>query len=395
MKIGYFINRFPYENYFDRAEYLRLYCLRGSENVAYHLATNMALRGHKISIFTTSINSKASIEKYENMDIYRHPTNFRIMNRNISFNLLLKPAKYQVDLIHAHLSNSPNDFGITKYIKRKNIPLVVTYHGDPERNMGGIIYKIGVFFYAKYVLDKVLSRSDIIISPSKYYIDESRFLGKYRDKIVVIPNGININNFDIQYSKEQCRGKLGLPIDRNIILFVGSLSPYKGPDVLIRAMPEIIKKAPNIKLVFVGEGVMRDELEMLSKKLGVEKNVKFTGFVEEDFKPLYYRAADVFCLPSVMKSEVFPIVLLEASASGLPAVVSDLDTFKCIIEDGYNGIVTRRSDENNLADAIIYLLENENVREKMGKNAKDVEEYSWDKIAYETEKVYEMVMNNE
>jgi glycosyltransferase involved in cell wall biosynthesis len=137
---------------------------------------------------------------------------------------------------------------------------------------------------------------------------------------------------------------------------------------------------------------MRVELEMLSRRLGVERNVKFAGFVEENLKPFYYRAADVFVLPSVMKTEVFPLVFLEASASGLPIVVSDLDTFKCIIEDGYNGIVTKRGDENNLADAIIYLLENEEVREKMGENAKKkVDDYSWERIAEETEKVYEEV----
>ena len=87
--------------------------------------------------------------------------------------------------------------------------------------------------------------------------------------------------------------------------------------------------------------------------------------------------------------EVFPIVFLEASAAGLPMVVSDLDTFKCIIEDGYNGIVTKRGAENNLADALIYLLGNVDVREKMGMNArKKVEDYSWEKIAEETEHLY-------
>ena len=125
------------------------------------------------------------------------------------------------------------------------------------------------------------------------------------------------------------------------------------------------------------------------KKTGVEKNVKFTGFIEEALKPLYYKAADIFCLPSVMKSEVFPIVLLEASAASLPMIVSDLDTFKCIIENGYNGLFTKREDEKDLADAVIYLLENKDIREKLGKNArKKVEDYSWERIAEETEKVY-------
>ena len=395
MKIGYFINRFPYKNHFNDTKYLRQYWLAGSENVAYPLATNMALRDHKISIFTTSIDSKPLIEKYENLYIYRHPTNFRIMNRNISFSLFLESAKYQVDIVHAHLSNSFNEFAIPRYT-RKNIPLVITYHGDPERDLGGIVYKTGVFFYAKYVLKKVLSHADVIISPSERYINESRFLGKYRDKIVVIPNGVNIENFDIQYSKEECRAKLGLPIDENIILFVGNLSPYKGPDVLIRAMPEILKKVSDTKVVFVGSGRMKEELEKMCKKTGVEKYVKFAGFVEESLKPLYYRAADVFCLPSTMSTESFGIVNLEAMACGVPIVASNIGGVPDVVKDGENGLLVPPKDLEALADAIIYLLENEEVRSKMGKNGrKKVEDYSWEKIAEETERLYELMLSGE
>jgi glycosyltransferase involved in cell wall biosynthesis len=310
----------------------------------------------------------------------------------LSIDILYKPLRLGLDLdiVHAHAGNPPAPIAAYWYAKKKKKPFVVTYHGDGQWNWGGLIRRISVSSYNKYLLDKILSYADVAISPSEYYIDESRFLGKYRDKIVVIPNGINIDEFDISYSKEECREKLGLPIDNKIILFLGGLNPHKGPDVLLKAMPKILKSIPDAKLVFVGSGGMREELERLCKRLGVEKYVSFAGFVEECMKPFYYEAADVFCLPSVMKSEVFPIVLLEASASGLPMVVSDLDTLKCIIEDGYNGIVTKRGDENDLAEKIIYLLENEDIREKMGKNArKKVEDYSWEKIAEMTEKVYE------
>ena len=394
MRIGYYIMHFPYKSRLNDRTHFKQYKYGGAEIVAYQLVVNMAQRNHEINVFTTSVDSKNHIEKYKNIKIYRYGKNFKVGHSIISFGMFQKPIKYQVDIIHVHSSVAIAGIAAMRYAKRKNTPLVLTHHGDVQESYGGVLRRVGVFFCNKYLINKVLSHADVIISPSEYYIDESRFLGKYRDKIVVIPNGINIEDFDVPYSKEECREKLGLSINKNIILFVGNLIPYKGPDVLVKAMSRVVKEVPDVELVFVGSGKMREELKKLSKKLQIEKNVKFTGFVKESLKSLYYKAADVFCLPSTLNTEVFPIVLLEASASGLPMVVSDLDTFKCIIEEGYNGLFTKRRDENNLADAIIYLLENEDMREKMGKNGREkVEDYSWERIAEETEKVYKDVLN--
>ena len=391
MKINYFITHFPYKDHFDDAEHFTRYKYGGAELTAYYLALEMAKR-NGVNVFTTSVDSKDSFEEYDGVSVHRYGTKFRIEKGNISFRLFTKPLSRDAEVIHAHFSTPPGEIAGARCARKKKVPFVLTYHGDGQESFGGFIRKTALSFYNKYLLDKVLSYADTIISPSEYYISESRFLGKYKDKIVVIPNGINIEDFEIPYSKEQCREKLALPIEKDIILFVGNLIQYKGPNVLVKAMQIVAKEVPDTELVFVGSGKMKDELEMLSKKLGVEKHVKFAGFVEESLKPLYYRAGDVFVLPSTMNTEVFPLVLLEASASGLPMVVSDLDTFKCIIEDGYNGIVTKRRDENSLADAIIYLLTNEDIRKKMGKNArKKVEDYSWERIAEETEKVYEDV----
>lgn len=389
MKISYFSTYFPYKNkLFDEK-----YGVGGASVVVDALARILAKKGHEISVFTTSVNSKREVKRYGKIYIHRYGTNFKVAYGRFSFGLLKNPVKYPTDLVHVHITVPMGDIAGLRCAKKKNVPFVVTYHGDLQEDMGGFIRKASVYFYNKYILNKVLSYADVIISPSEYYINESRFLGKYRDKIVVIPNGINVKDFDIGYSKEECRKKLSLPLNDEIILFLGKISSHKGPDVLIKAMPKIIKEVPDAKLVLVGSGGMREELESACKQLGVENYVNFAGFVEENLKPFFYRAADVFVLPSVMTSEVFPIVFLEASASGLPMVVSDLDTFKCIIDDGYNGLFTKRGDEKNLADAIIYLLENEEIREKMGKNArKKVENYSWRWIAEKTEKVYREIV---
>jgi glycosyltransferase involved in cell wall biosynthesis len=155
-------------------------------------------------------------------------------------------------------------------------------------------------------------------------------------------------------------------------------------------MPKIIKGVPDAKLVFVGSGGMREELERVCKKMGVEKCVRFAGFVGDVFKKaLFYRAADVFVLPSA-GPEIFGIVNLEAMACGVPIVASKIGGVPDIVKDGENGLLVPPRDSEALADAIIYLLENEDMREKMGKNGrKKAEGYSWERIAEETEEIYE------
>ena len=395
MKIGYFTSALSYKNPLTNEKIGKI-VLGGTEAVAYHLTRSIAKQGYKTTIFTTSIDSKDSIERYENIEIYRYGKAFTIGSAGMSFKLLYKPLNHEIDIVHAHAGNPPAPIAAYWYAKKKKKPFVVTYHGDGQWDWGGVIRRASVYFYSKYLLDKILSYADVIISPSEYYIDESRVLGKYRDKIVVIPNGINVNEFDVGYSKEECREKLGLSIDSRIILFVGTLSPHKGPDILIKAMSKIVKEVPDAKLVFVGYGGMRAELEMLSKKLGVKKNVKFAGFVEESMKPLYYRAADVFCLPSVMKHEIFGIVNLEAMACGVTIVASKIGGVPDVVKDGENGLLVLPKDSDALADAIIYLLENEDVRKTMGANGqKKVEDYSWERIAEATEKVYYSLMKCE
>jgi glycosyltransferase involved in cell wall biosynthesis len=318
-----------------------------------------------------------------------------MLSSNISFDLLGKPVKYNVDIAHEHFDIPHGPFAGLRYAKKKNVPLVVTYHGDWIESYGGLTRRMAIAFHNKYLVDKLLSYANAIISPSRYYIDESRFLRKYKDKIVVIPNGINIDEFDIGYSKKECREKLGLPHNEKILLSFGYLSPYKGPDILVKAMPKIMKKVPDAELVFVGKGVMRAELEMLSKKYGVEKNIKFAGFVEDGLKPLYYKAADVFVLPSIMSTESFGIVNLEAMACSVPIVASEIGGIPDIVKDGENGLLAQPGDSEALADAIIYLLENKDVRERMGKNGRwKFENYSWERIAEETEMLYMNILNS-
>jgi len=394
MIINYFITHFPYKDHFDNPSRFVHYKCGGAERVAYYLALEMAKRGHEINVFTTSINSSNSVEKYSGINIYRYSTVFRIEGGSLSLGLFTKTFNYDGNIVHVHFSTPPAEIAALLYAKRKELPIVLTYHGDWQESFGGIARRMALYFYNKFLLHEILSRVDVIISPSRHYVHESRFLAKYQDKIVVIPNGINVKDFNAPYSKEECRKKLGLEVNGYVILFVGNLTPYKGPEILVRAMPEVMREIPSAELVFVGNGSMRKELEELSKRLGIEKHVKFAGFVKESLKPLYYKAADVFCLPSVTTTESFGIVNLEAMACGVPIVASKVGGIPDVVRDGENGLLVPPKNPLALAHAIVRLLEDERLRKRMGEKAKkEVEKYSWEKIAEMTEKLYEQVLS--
>jgi glycosyltransferase involved in cell wall biosynthesis len=352
----------------------------------------MAKRGHEINIFTTSVDSKDTIEKYENLTIYRYGTNFRVLTSNISYGMLKKPEKHALDIVHEHFDIPHGSFAGLKYAKKEKIPLVVTYHGDWESRHGGFIRRVGVAFHNKFLVDKLLDHAEVIISPSRFYIDESKFLRKYKDKIVVIPNGIDLNNFRTSLSKIESRKKLGLDINKKIILFCGFLSPHKGPDIAIKAFSEIFSKIKNTELIFLGDGIMKNELLRMAKKLDLVKNIRFIGFIGDiKTKVDYFNSADIFILPSL--SECFPIVNLEAMACGIPIVASKIGGVPDAVKEGENGLLVLPMNKNTLSDAIIYLLEKEEIREKFGKNGLEkIKDYSWERIAEKTEKVYESLI---
>jgi len=377
MRIGHFVSNFP-----SKIVSKQVY---GAGRVAYNLCKELAHRGHNIHVFVPS--TKSSIENYKDVSVHFYNSFLRIGIMYVSHKLFFDSLHYDVDIIHIHNDTPISVLAGLRYKRRKKKPLVVTWHGDWIENYGSFLRRIGVFISNRFLVDKVLSEADVIITPSEHYIEESRFLKRYREKTVEISNGINLEDFNIPYSKEECKKILKMDSE-NIVLFLSALYPLKGPHILLKAIPEIVKKCKDVLFVFVGGGEV-ERYEKLAEQLGAQKYVRFTGYIEEKLKPLYYKAADIFVLPSIETFEVFPVVLLEASAAGLPMVVSDLKTFKCIIEEGYNGLFTKRGSEKDLADAIIYLLRNESTRKMMGKNAqKKVKAYSWKKIAEETEKVY-------
>ena len=383
MKIGYFITHFPYDRYHPQ-----YYC-GGMEVAAANLVAGMLQRGHEVSVFTTSLNHRDSLEKRHNLTIHRYGRNFRIGQTNLSFRLLYKPLKEEVDIVHAHAGVPPAPIAALRYAKKREKPLVVTYHGDAQENWGDVLRRTSVFVYNKFLLHQVLSSAKVIISPSRRFIDDSAFLKKYKHKTIVIPNGLILEDFEVPYSKEECRQRLGLPNEANLILYVGALSPDKGPDILLEAMLQVVKQLPGARLIILGEGPLRRKLERRTQEFGLNGKVEFKGFIADPFKKaLFYKSSDIFVLPSAQ--EIFGLVLLEAMACSVPVVASQVGGIPDLIEDGENGLLVPPRNSNELAKAIVRLLQDTELRARIvGEGQKRVRSFSWHKIAEQTERIYE------
>ena len=183
-------------------------------------------------------------------------------------------------------------------------------------------------------------------------------------KIRCIPNGVdsthyNKNNFSVNLIEDL---KSNFTFNKSTLLIgmIGALHRNKGYNYLLLAAKSIIKKHPNTKLIFIGEGDFREELEKITQHLNFKKNIEFLGYIEE-VSP-YYLIFDIFVLPSLV--EGMPLCVLEAMAMGVPVIATAVDGSKELVLDGETGLLVQPKNETALSEAMEYMIENpEKVKE--------------------------------
>jgi len=183
-------------------------------------------------------------------------------------------------------------------------------------------------------------------------------------------------------------------VDKKIILFVGNLIKRKGVDTLIESIRIVHKQFPNLLVLIVGHGEERDKLELLTNTYGLTHNVKFLGAVQEDALADFYNSADAFILPST--SEGHSVALLEAMASGLSIIASNIDGNKVSVEDGVNGFFFEPSNIKDLAEKLTVMLTDDALREKMSVNSSKMylEKFTTEVQIQNFLKVYRSLLNH-
>ncbi|MCF6097222.1 glycosyltransferase [Thermovorax subterraneus] len=261
-------------------------------------------------------------------------------------------AREKVDLVHTHASLSGRIAG--RLLGRR---VVLTRHWMGKKSEMGIFRPLINRIFYQLLTDRVIAVSRAV----KVSLME---IGVPAWLIKTVYNGIDVPNISGNCGK--LRKALNVPERIPLIGMIGRLVPEKGHEYAIRAMPEILKKFRDTRLVLVGDGPFRPYLEDLCGKVGVKDKVVFLGFrkdVEEiaiDF--------DVILMPSL--SEGLPLALLESMALGKPVVASEVGGIPEIIKDGVNGVLVPPEDAGALAERIIGLLMSNEMREKLGENAR-------------------------
>jgi len=344
-----------------------------------HLAAQLRNQGQEVRIFAPS--SRADID-FDTPEFYRIgspisvPANDSVARITLSFHLGNRVAaiieQERFDVLHFHEPLMPA-LPLTM-LRMSTTAHVGTFHAFSRSNIG--------YYYGRGILQPYLDRIQRGIAVSE---PARTFFNRYFPDfpLRVIPNGIDVNVF-----------KPGLsPIrhlrDENVnILFVGRLEKRKGLGDLLRGYEFMRERVPQSRLIIVGDGPLRGQVESYISHHRLP-NVVMAGFVPDSVKPRYYSSADIFCAPAT-GGESFGIVLLEAMASGVPVVATEVPGYMSVLEPGRDSLTVRPKGWAELGATLVVLARDAELRARMGAYGHEkARRYAWDAVAAQVIDVYE------
>jgi glycosyltransferase involved in cell wall biosynthesis len=304
---------------------------------------------------------------------------------------IIKEARmHNVDLIHAHFAY-PDGYAAVLAKNALKKPLVISLRGNDILTEPSIKYGVRLKRHLENRVREAVVFADRIMVASRAEYFEAIGLGVDPKKLVLVPNGVDVNMFNPNIDGEIVRKKFGIE-DNLVVLFVGSFLPVKGVRYLLESVPLVQSTIPNATFLLVGEGYQRQFLENLCKSLGISKNVIFVGRVRHSETPLFYAACDVLVSPSL--SEGFSNVVIEAMACGKPVIGTSVGGTLDQIKDGVNGYLVQPKNPRELAEKVIQLLSSPKKRKIMGQEGRKLteNEFNMDLRVKRTVDVYKSVL---
>ena len=285
-------------------------------------------------------------------------------------------AEEQFDVVHVH--EPLVSFMTIQFLRFSKAVNVGTFHA--ARESGARLYT-----YTRRLLKHCFRRLDgkIAVSQAAAALIAPHFPGYYN----IIPNGVDVERF----AAAQPLPELGDGMVN--ILSVGRLETRKGQRFLLRAFADVKAQRPEARLVIVGG--YNERQRRAYERWVAEHNLRdvvFAGYVRDDELPRYHRSAQVFCAPNT-GNESQGIILLEAMAAGCPVVASNIGGFAGVVTHGVEGLLVRPKDSEALAEALLQLVDNPDLRRSMGERGREAaQQYSWERVSQRVLSYYERLL---
>lgn len=349
--------------------------LGGIENHIKTVAEAQAAAGHDVTVLVTNPGREPKRSTINGVQLIRAWQPLTVASTPLSPELPLLLARQRPDITHLHFPYPIGELGQLLFGRAR--PFVITYHSD-------VVKQQSILRFYRPFLNRILAKADRILPTSGQYIASSDVLAPHAGKCTVVP--LSVDPAPFQGPEPLVPRQPHQPT----ILFVGRHRYYKGVDTLIRGMKRI-----DARLLVGGDGPMRPGWESLARELDLSDKVLFTGQVSDEQLPSLYASADLFVLPANARAEAFGKVLLEAMATGLPCVTTELGTgTSFVVQDGITGLVVPPRDPDALSAAVNRLLADESLRLKMGSagRARVMQEFTPRKLLERIMAVYEQVL---
>ncbi|MHA1264590.1 MAG: glycosyltransferase family 4 protein [Candidatus Helarchaeota archaeon] len=371
--------------------------ISGPANQAFHISNELEKNNINSPILTSDFGYKNTkpIEKFGNVICLRFKSLFNIFQYSFTPHLISYLYNAHFDLLHAHsYRNFQADVSFL-ISKLKRIPFIINTHGTATAYLH---FKRGQIFTAPYKIydlstfKSILRKASIVIAATKQEFNDLLQFNINKEKIFIIPAGINIR-FPERKDSSSLDGNLRL-------LYVGRISRNRRIEIVLQAFKILYKTIKNISLWIIGgeerssyiqqSGYLK-ELMIYCKKYHLDRHVHFIGYLPQRKLIPYYLQSDIFIYTS--DYENFGQTILEAAAAGLPLICSAVGIANDIIDDGKNGFIVP-NDPHYIATKLRFLIENEKNRKRFGilTKKKVKNNYSWDKVVKKYIKIYNMLL---
>ena len=306
------------------------------------------IEGAKVHVLSLPVLVRSATFPLKIMSIYRIRN---LVNR-------LKP-----DVVHAHYVTNYGLFGALCHFN----PFVITAWGSDVLNVPGSRL---IAMIKKYIATYTLKKADLITCDAQHMKEAMRKLSVPPEKVDIIYFGVDTRKFSPGEKSERLKAKLGV-YGSPTVISLRNLEPIYNIESLVKSVPLVLKEIPDAKFVIAGKGSEETKLEELAKSLGVETSMRFIGFVKNDELPEYLNTMDVYVSTSLSDAGIAASTA-EAMSCGLPVIVTDTADNRKWVEDGLNGCVVPPKDPQSLAEGIVCLLKNGDVRKRFGNNNREI-----------------------